>query len=689
MPAQRADVVVDFRNYVDGDVLILYNDAPAAMPYFWPINDFYTNDPDQRAVGGAPSTPAGFGPNTRTVMQVRIKGTNPSTFNFDKNALVTALPKAFAVAQPKPIVPQLAYNDAYPGFATSDIYAQSVYETLNVTGQPGPIIQIKAVVPGNNYTTPPSVVIVGRGGSGATATAHLNGITGITMTAFGSGYTSAPTVTISAPNVVGEIQATAQATVSGGQVTAITIIEPGSGYNNIVTPPTVTIGPPQTAGGVQATATATITLNTVGSIVVTNGGSGYVSQPMVYVVGGGGMGAAADALIQGAVPMTGKAITEGMDPEFGRMNIQMGSIPNPLTPTVGAGPVIGIARYIDPPTELLNDGELTLWRISHIGVDSHSLHFHLHDVQVVNRISWTNDVLPPYEDEIGWRETIRTNAMEDIVVAFRPKSMVLPFQIPDSNRLLDPSTPAGSTTSFLPIAPPPGIPAVGQLSNVMTNFAWEYVFHCHMLGHEENDFMRPTCLTVVPPAAPSGLTAVAGTQSVVLNWTNNAVGDTFFTVQRATNTRFSRGLTTFDVQLAGATTWTDTTVSNASYYYRIAAYNGAGVSPWSNRAQVTAPAGPVPPAPTNLTAGTPVPARRRVSVPLSWTVNGTCTGVQIQRANDAAFTSGVQTTTVNTANLSSYTVTGLRSARTYYFQVAETNANGSSPWSNVISVTTP
>ncbi|MFH1595139.1 MAG: multicopper oxidase domain-containing protein, partial [Pseudomonadota bacterium] len=27
--------------------------------------------------------------------------------------------------------------------------------------------------------------------------------------------------------------------------------------------------------------------------------------------------------------------------------------------------------------------------------------------------------------------------------------------------------------------------------NVMTNFGNEYVWHCHLLGHEENDMMRP------------------------------------------------------------------------------------------------------------------------------------------------------------------------------------------------------
>ncbi len=78
-PAVRADVIVDFSAYHDGDTLILYNDAPAPMPLYDTRYDYFTDDPDQTANGGAPSTPPGFGPNTRTIMQIRIKGTATAT----------------------------------------------------------------------------------------------------------------------------------------------------------------------------------------------------------------------------------------------------------------------------------------------------------------------------------------------------------------------------------------------------------------------------------------------------------------------------------------------------------------------------------------------------------------------------------------------------------------------------------
>ena len=72
-PAERADVVVDFSAFA-GKTLILYNDAPAAFPARVATYDYYTGDPDQTDAGGAPSTQPGFGPNTRTIMQVVVSG---------------------------------------------------------------------------------------------------------------------------------------------------------------------------------------------------------------------------------------------------------------------------------------------------------------------------------------------------------------------------------------------------------------------------------------------------------------------------------------------------------------------------------------------------------------------------------------------------------------------------------------
>ena len=70
--AERADVVVDFSAYA-GKTLILYNDAPAAFPAGVPTYDYYTGVANQMDAGGAPMTQPGYGPNTRTVMQIRVE----------------------------------------------------------------------------------------------------------------------------------------------------------------------------------------------------------------------------------------------------------------------------------------------------------------------------------------------------------------------------------------------------------------------------------------------------------------------------------------------------------------------------------------------------------------------------------------------------------------------------------------
>ena len=79
------------------------------------------------------------------------------------------------------------------------------------------------------------------------------GVSNIAVSAGGSGYTSTPTVTLSAPNLAGGVQATAGAIVSGGVVTTIYMVNPGSGYTSA---PTVTV----TGGGGSGATAGAVTL---------------------------------------------------------------------------------------------------------------------------------------------------------------------------------------------------------------------------------------------------------------------------------------------------------------------------------------------------------------------------------------------------------------------------------------------
>jgi len=682
LPAERADVIVDFSSCAPGSTLILYNDAPAPSPLFDTRNDCYTGDADQTAVGGAPTTSAGYGPNIRTIMQIRIDPCGTPTATFDLASLQTALPEAYGATQAPPIVPQAAYNAAF-GTANGDTYANNVTESLNLTGTTQPVAKVVTVLPGSGYVTAPTVTFIGGGGSGAAATATLNGVSAITVTVAGTGYTSAPTVKITGGGGTG---ATAVASITGGGVSAIAVVNPGSNYT---TNPVVAI---TGGGGAGATATSGITLGAVGQITLTSGGSGYTAAPQVFLTGGGGTGAVADCMLNGSLPIGMKNITEGMDITYGRMNAMLGTTPVPLDPLAPAPQVPGIAQYIDPPSDFWTDGQTYLFRVAHLGVDNHIVHFHLANLQVVNRVDYTNTILPPYDNELGWKESIRTNPFTDLILAVRPVSQVLPFQVPQSNRLMDVTTVAGSTANYVQAALVPGLPNPAGISNVMTNYGWEYVWHCHLLGHEENDMMRPIVFLIPLANAPSGLALRVTTGNapieIQVNWVDNSANELGFTVQRATNSAFTAGLKTFTITGPNTTTYVDTDNSllgRTRYYYRVSAWTQGGNSAWSNTANILTAAGPLPAAPSGLTVGTIT----RTSVVLRWTNNATNqTGVVIQRATNAGFTTGRLSTTVNTPTLTTRTMTGLRRNTTYYFRVAARNAAGNGAWSNVVTFKT-
>ncbi len=102
-PAERADVLIDFTG-MNGKSFILYNDAPAPFPCGDPRNDYFTDDPDQTAAGGAPSTQLGHGPNTRTVMKIVVGG-GPSGITITQsflNTLNMALANNFIGGNPMP-----------------------------------------------------------------------------------------------------------------------------------------------------------------------------------------------------------------------------------------------------------------------------------------------------------------------------------------------------------------------------------------------------------------------------------------------------------------------------------------------------------------------------------------------------------------------------------------------------------
>jgi len=585
--AERADVVVDFSAYA-GKTLILYNDAPAAFPAPDPRLDYYTNDQDQTSTGGAPTTLPGKGPNTRTLMQIRVGSTvTTPTTNVTLANLQSVFAKTAAkrgvleVSQEQIIVPQAAYNSAYN--QTYPTATNKQYVFINT----------------NSFTFQPI-------------------------------------------NASGVLQ------------TAVTLSqEPKAAHDEM--------------GGVY-------------------------------------------------------------DPVYGRMTTMLG-LELPATNSQ-------IAQFLpygynSPPTDLLKPADMSvypvvtlgdgtqIWKIIHNGVDTHTIHTHLFTAQIINRVGWAGEMLPPDANELGFKDTYRMNPLEQLFLAVRPvmwNTTQVPFldKIPNSIRLIDPTKPEGAVLD----APAPagwfdpiGGNAITQILNHKVNFGWEYVWHCHILAHEEMDMMHSLAVAI-PPKSPSSLTAVTRTSPLraVLTWTDNSANETGFTVQRATNSAFTTNLVTLGSVGAGVVTYTDTTVSlSNSYYYRVVANNKVGDttvydgiinaggttfqtvqadSKPSNTALLsTAPT--VPSAPSNLngTAVRITGSTTQDRVTLTWTDNSNNeTGFQIQRSLTNTFSSP-STFTVG-VNIRTFTQNVSRPG-TYYYRVRAYNTTGNSAWSNTKTIVAP
>ncbi len=455
--AERADTVIDFSQFA-GQTLIMYNDGTAPVPGGDPRYDYYTGAADQTPFGGAPSTQAGFGPNTRTLMQIRVApklangGNAAAAYDPLGNggALASELPKAYlAVAEPH-------IESAMP----------------------------KSIDPNTN------------------------------------------------------------------------------------------------------------------TMVLAN-----------------------DAQVELKI----KTISGYTDSNIGRLIAQLGT---ELPGTTGATPL----SYIDMPTEILHPDEVQYWWIKNYDVDNHPMHFHLFNVQVLAHRLTDGTLLPPADDEMGWKETVKNWPGADVIVALKPKTPQLPFGLPNSVRTLDPTMKEGATAndvlygttvadgSVTPFAfnqlnldatdvAGYGQPMPSVVANTSHNFGWEYVWHCHILGHEENDLMRPMAFfpVVTAPAAPSNV-AVDATGKVT--WTDptpmldglgkanaatkgNNQNEIGFRVERApvTGTALAPTVGAF-VALAAATPVVDyriNTLANATslqdqailaantdYQYRVVAVNEGG-----------------------------------------------------------------------------------------------------------------
>ena len=573
-PAERADVIVDFSQF-RGKTLILYNDAPAAFPARVPSYDYYTGAPDLSPNGAANILP-GYGPNTRTIMQVVVADVPPAPA-FNLTALRNAFKHhadgsgVFESGQHPIIVGQAAYNSAY-----GTTFAASSW--CNAPGSP-----------------------------------------------------------------ITRCDGLARISDQGGTM---------FGFNTLKFPRAKT--------------------------------SVYI-QP--------------------------KAIHDEMNAvafdEFGRMTANLGLEVVPATPALQN---VVLYPFVNPATELIdatnlpkldqaglgmtpistgNDGT-QIWKITHNGVDTHPIHFHLYDVQVLNRVTWGNIIIPTDPTELGWKDTVRISPLQDTIVALRPIIPYVPFELPNSIRMLNPMMPEGSTTMFnnTDAQGNPTAPIVNQL----VNFGWQYVYHCHILSHEEMDMMRPVSVAI-PPIAPDGLaytvTGVGNNTGPHLTWNDNSINETEFLVQRSSNggawTDLGSVLSPLDQpNIHESRSYDDATFrwNSTAFAYRVVAKNTIGyggayatMSVQSISASVAAIQ-----APRDRVTSLLVPP----AVNLSWFDNAANeTGFNIERSdNGGPFVQIATRPARNGTGNTTYVDATVTLGNTYTYRVATVNAVGSSAYSN-------
>lgn len=176
------------------------------------------------------------------------------------------------------VLPVMTYNAVYGGTGQSASFNLTA-GISNVTLSSG----------GSGYTAPPTVLITANDVTGYGASAYAlmsaDAVGSVVVTAPGTGYTAVPTVSITSGS-----SAAISATLSATGVQYVNVSNVGSGY----TTATVSF---VTEHGVNAYATPNIVGGEIVSIDVVNEGSGYILAPTV-IIDGDGVGAVASAQLR-------------------------------------------------------------------------------------------------------------------------------------------------------------------------------------------------------------------------------------------------------------------------------------------------------------------------------------------------------------------------------------------------------
>jgi spore coat protein A len=144
---------------------------------------------------------------------------------------------------------------------------------------------------------------------------------------------------------------------------------------------------------------------------------------------------------------------EGTD-SFGRLQTMLGTLEQ------------GTLVYSDPITERPRLNTSEVWEFHNTTADAHPIHMHLVDFRVINREDFTINTVDKTNSDGSTGATVIGN----------PKLR--------GNKVSAAPYEAGKKDTV--VAYP------GQITRVLPNFsrAGEFVYHCHILSHEDHEMMR-------------------------------------------------------------------------------------------------------------------------------------------------------------------------------------------------------
>ena len=184
-------------------------------------------------------------------------------------------------------------------------------------------------------------------------------------------------------------------------------------------------------------------------------------------------------------------------------------------------------------------------------------------------------------------------------------------------------------------------------------------------------------IDTLPPAAPTGLEATAGNGSVSLDWADNSESDLdSYTIYRSTTS--GSGYVSIATGLSTSAYTDSTAINGATYYYVVAAVDGAANESAKSAPSSATPFLPVPVTPTGLTA-TP----GNGSVTLSWTASLGASSYTVLRATSI---NGPFTTIATGVTGTSYADTTTLPGWIYIYAISASNSSGQSANSAGVSI---